>query len=88
MVDTTIILIFIVYHTRTIIHLTPRRRRVDVSDRDDVLANAARVKAEVGDVTILVNNAGILPCKPMKDHPPELIEKVFRVNVFAHFWVR
>ncbi len=58
-----------------------------MSDRDDVLTNARKVKEEVGDVTILVNNAGILPCKPLKDHPPQLIEKIFAVNVFAHFWV-
>lgn len=62
--------------------------RVDVSDRTDVLTNAEKVRKEVGDVTILVNNAGILPCRPLKDHSPELIQKVFQVNVFAHFWVR
>ncbi|XKL63032.1 hypothetical protein PGB90_005396 [Kerria lacca] len=60
--------------------------KVDVSDRNDVLENAEKVKKEVGDVTILVNNAGILPCRPLKDHSPELIEKIFKVNVFAHFW--
>lgn len=60
--------------------------KVDVSNRDDVLATAELVRKEVGDVSILVNNAGILPCRPLKDHSPELIEKIFKVNVFAHFW--
>lgn len=52
-----------------------------------MLKTAEKVREEVGDVTILVNNAGILPCRPLKDHSPELIEKIFSVNVFAHFWV-
>ncbi|KAK7595142.1 hypothetical protein V9T40_001575 [Parthenolecanium corni] len=60
--------------------------KVDVSNRADVLKTAEKVREEVGDVTILVNNAGILPCRPLKDHSPELIEKIFSVNVFAHFW--
>lgn len=60
--------------------------RVDVSNRKEVLSTAEKVKNEVGDVSILVNNAGILPCRPLKDHSPELIEKIFQVNVFAHFW--
>lgn len=60
--------------------------KVDVSNRDDVLATAELVRKEVGDVSILVNNAGILPCRPLKDHSQELIEKIFKVNVFAHFW--
>ena len=52
-----------------------------------MLKTADKVREEVGDVTILVNNAGILPCRPLKDHSPELVEKIFSVNVFAHFWV-
>ena len=61
--------------------------RCDVSDRDAVLLLANRVKEEVGDVSILVNNAGIMPCHPLLQHTPQQIRKIFDVNVLAHFWV-
>lgn len=48
---------------------------------------AERVRLEVGDVTVLVNNAGIMPCHPLGGHKPGEIEKIFDVNVLAHFWV-
>lgn len=48
---------------------------------------ARRVEKEVGDVSIIVNNAGIMPAKPLLDHDPEEIEKIFKINVFAHFWI-
>lgn len=46
-----------------------------------------KVKSEVGTVTILVNNAGIMPCKPLEAHDEPTIRKIFDINVFAHFWV-
>lgn len=60
--------------------------KVDVSNREDVLATAEKVRKEVGEVTILVNNAGIMPCKPLAEQKPEVIRKTFDVNVLAHFW--
>lgn len=61
--------------------------RCDVSNRNEVLEAAAKVKAEVGDVTVLVNNAGIMPCHPLPGHKSDEIRKIFDVNVLAHFWV-
>lgn len=58
-----------------------------MADRDAVLAVAARVKEEVGDVSILVNNAGIMPCHPLLQHNPQEIRKIYDINVLAHFWV-
>lgn len=58
----------------------------DVTDREKVYAVARRVKDEVGPVTILVNNAGIVTGKRLLDLPDHLIEKTFRVNVISHFW--
>ena len=46
-----------------------------------------QVKREVGDVTILINNAGIVTGKKFMDSPDALIEKTLQVNAMAHFWV-
>ena len=46
-----------------------------------------QVKREVGDITILVNNAGIVTGKKFIDAPDSLIEKTMEVNIMAHFWV-
>lgn len=59
----------------------------DVSDRDQVVELASKVQKEVGDVTILVNNAGIMPCHPFMSSSAEEIKKIFDINVFAHFWM-
>lgn len=61
--------------------------RCDVSNREQVLSVAERVKKEIGDVTILVNNAGIMPCHAFLDHTNDEIRKIFDINVLAHFWV-
>lgn len=59
----------------------------DVTKREDVNSLVKRVAKEVGPITVLVNNAGIMPCHRFLDHKPEEIMKVFEVNVFAHFWL-
>ena len=61
--------------------------RCDVSDRDAVLSQANKVKEEVGDVSILINNAGIMHCHPLLRHTPQEIRKTYDINVLAHFWV-
>ncbi|XP_021105221.1 epidermal retinol dehydrogenase 2 isoform X3 [Heterocephalus glaber] len=49
-------------------------------------AGAMKVKKEVGDVSILINNAGIVTGKKFLDCPDELMEKSFNVNFKAHLW--
>uniref|UniRef100_A0A0A9ZGQ3 Short-chain dehydrogenase/reductase 3 n=1 Tax=Lygus hesperus TaxID=30085 RepID=A0A0A9ZGQ3_LYGHE len=58
----------------------------NVADRSEVLKTAAKVQNEVGDVTILVNNAGIMCCKPLQEQEAEVIERVFKVNALSNFW--
>ncbi|XP_004524651.1 epidermal retinol dehydrogenase 2 [Ceratitis capitata] len=58
----------------------------DVSDREAVLQLAAKVEAEVGRVSVLVNNVGIMPTHPLEQHTPEEIRRVFDINVLSHFW--
>ncbi|KAM4551088.1 epidermal retinol dehydrogenase 2-like [Odontesthes bonariensis] len=58
----------------------------DCSDKTEVYRVADQVKREVGDITILVNNAGIVTGKKFIDAPDSLIEKTMEVNIMAHFW--
>ncbi|KAL6266909.1 hypothetical protein P5V15_003737 [Pogonomyrmex californicus] len=58
----------------------------DVSDRKEVFRVAEKVKKEVGDVTILINNAGIAYVKSFLNHSLDEIKRVIDVNVMAHFW--
>ncbi|NWR33369.1 RDHE2 dehydrogenase, partial [Tachuris rubrigastra] len=58
----------------------------DCSKRQDVYRVADQVKKEVGDVNILVNNAGIVTGKTFIDSPDSLVEKTMEVNSMAHFW--
>lgn len=60
---------------------------VDVTNRDKVLETGNKVLKEVGDVTILVNNAGIMPQHELLKHTEGEIRKIFEVNVIAHFWM-
>lgn len=58
----------------------------DCSKRQDVYRVADQVKKEVGDVSILINNAGIVIGKRFLDSPDPLVEKTMQVNAVAHFW--
>merc|ERR1711970_626535 len=59
---------------------------VDVSNREIIYEMADRIKKEVGDITILVNNAGIVSGTYLLDTPDHKITKTFDVNVMSHFW--
>lgn len=61
--------------------------QVDISNRFAVYAAADRIKQEIGTVTILVNNAGIVTGKRFLECTDEQIIKTFDVNALAHFWV-
>lgn len=58
----------------------------DCSDKAEVYRVADQVKREVGDVSILINNAGIVTGRKFMDSPDSLIEKTVEVNTMAHFW--
>ncbi|CAN8183985.1 unnamed protein product [Coccothraustes coccothraustes] len=58
----------------------------DCSRREDVYEQADKVRKEVGDVTILINNAGILIGKKFCDLTDEDFEKTFRINFFSQVW--
>ncbi|KAM4809870.1 17-beta-hydroxysteroid dehydrogenase 13-like [Rhinophrynus dorsalis] len=59
---------------------------VDCSNRNDIYSTAEMVIKEIGDVDILINNAGVVfgtEFLKLQDHQ---IEKTFNVNILAHFW--
>ncbi|XP_069107064.1 epidermal retinol dehydrogenase 2-like [Argopecten irradians] len=58
----------------------------DVGKREDVYKTAKQVKQQVGDVSILINNAGVVSGKKLIDIPDHQIEKTINVNLMAHFW--
>uniref|UniRef100_A0A8C5YPL5 Short-chain dehydrogenase/reductase family 16C member 6-like n=1 Tax=Marmota marmota marmota TaxID=9994 RepID=A0A8C5YPL5_MARMA len=61
--------------------------KCDCSNRQEVYSVADQVKKEVGDVTILINNAGIVTGKPFLDIPDHMMERSFYVNAISHFWI-
>jgi all-trans-retinol dehydrogenase (NAD+) len=61
--------------------------RCDVTDRAMVDHVADQVRADVGDPTVVVNNAGVVSGQRLIDLAPEQIERTFAVNVLALYWV-
>jgi len=59
---------------------------VDVSDREAVKNAAMLTRSKMGEVTLLFNNAGIMPCKSMFSFTEKEIEKIFAVNVYSQYW--
>ena len=58
----------------------------DVSDRETVKKAALLTRSEMGEVTLLFNNAGIMPCKPFMSYSEQEVDKIFSVNVYSQFW--
>jgi len=60
--------------------------KCDVSKWEEVEAVAKLVVEEIGQPTILINNAGVVQGKLILDLSPEDIKQTFHVNTLAHFW--
>jgi len=58
----------------------------NLKDKHDIQRTASKVSKDVGDPTILVNNAGIVAGKGILDLSEDDIEATFDVNILAHFW--
>jgi len=59
---------------------------VDLASREAIYKAAEQTAKEVGPVTILVNNAGIVSGTRLLETPDQKIVKTFEVNTLAHFW--
>ncbi|GFQ87184.1 hypothetical protein TNCT_546011 [Trichonephila clavata] len=58
----------------------------DVSNENQVEELADKVYREVGDVDILINNAGVLPGKPLLELTNKQIKRTLDINTLAHMW--
>jgi 2-hydroxycyclohexanecarboxyl-CoA dehydrogenase len=54
---------------------------VDCSDKAAIAAAAEQVRAELGPIAILVNNAGIAPFTPFMETEDDLFDKVIHINL-------
>lgn len=57
----------------------------DVADRESIEAAVAQVRAELGPVTILINNAGITPFEKFREITRESYDRVFAINMRGTF---
>lgn len=46
------------------------------------------MKKDIGDVTILVNNVGVITTADILSTQDHQIEKMFEINILGHMWVR
>ncbi|EKM79866.1 hypothetical protein AGABI1DRAFT_113127 [Agaricus bisporus var. burnettii JB137-S8] len=60
--------------------------KCDVSQWSEVEAIARRIRDEIGEPTILVNNAGVVQGKLILDLNEKDVQQTFGVNALAHWW--
>ncbi len=60
---------------------------VDCSKREEIYKYAERVTEEVGSVSVLVNNAGVVYANTILDLKDRDIDLSHNVNIMAHYWV-
>lgn len=67
---------------------TVRAFVVDVSDLDDVRRGVAETRSQLGEVDVLINNAGIVTGGPFWEHDATTdIERTMQVNAIAPMWL-
>ncbi|KAH3710471.1 hypothetical protein DPMN_069955 [Dreissena polymorpha] len=59
---------------------------LDIGLPEEVSKAAQRVRQEVGEVDVLVNNAAVVTGRPLLECPDEMIERTFSVNLLAQFY--
>ncbi|XP_077157064.1 estradiol 17-beta-dehydrogenase 11-like [Paroedura picta] len=59
---------------------------VDCSKKEEIYGTAQKVKKEIGDVSILMNNAGVITPTDLLSTEDYEIQKMFEVNILAHYW--
>ena len=62
--------------------------KCDLTKKESIYECAKKVQETVGNVTMVVNNAGVVSGKPLVECSDASIQRTFDVNVIAHFWVK
>ncbi|CBY07137.1 unnamed protein product [Oikopleura dioica] len=60
--------------------------KCDVTNREEVYEVAKKSAKLAGDVTMLINNAGIVGGKSFLEADDAMVQKTFEVNSISHFW--
>ncbi|KAH7007312.1 hypothetical protein EDB80DRAFT_576972 [Ilyonectria destructans] len=59
----------------------------DITSPEALHKVAEQIRCDVGDPTVLINNAGVSVGKPLLDCSQSQIRGVFEVNTMSHFWL-
>nr|XP_056711118.1 estradiol 17-beta-dehydrogenase 11-like [Euleptes europaea] len=59
---------------------------VDCRKREEIYRTADKVKKDIGDISILINNAGVITTGCFLSVTDEQIQSMFDINVLAHYW--
>ena len=59
----------------------------DVSKRQDVLEAVNKVVEHFGDLSVVVNNAGVGPTDTLETLTEDMVERTFKINVGGTIWV-
>ncbi|PCH40811.1 retinal short-chain dehydrogenase/reductase [Wolfiporia cocos MD-104 SS10] len=60
--------------------------KCDVSRWEEVEAVSKKIIEEIGQPTVLINNAGVVQGKRLLDLSPADVQQTFGANTLAHFW--
>ena len=61
-------------------------KHLDVSNRDEIFTWASEVREQLGDASVVINNAGIAYIADFETQDLEYLERVMAVNFFAVVW--
>lgn len=61
--------------------------KCDITSPDAIQDAARCIREDVGNPSIVINNAGISTSKPLLVETNEEIQRIFDVNNVAHFWI-
>ncbi|CAF1234268.1 unnamed protein product [Rotaria magnacalcarata] len=61
--------------------------KCDLTNKENIYACAKTVQETVGQVTMVINNAGVVSGKNFLECSDTSIQRTFDVNIMAHFWI-
>ncbi|CAF0715365.1 unnamed protein product [Adineta steineri] len=61
--------------------------KVDITIPEEIHRAAEKIRYEIGNVSIVVQNAGVVTCKNILDLNSEDIKRTFNVNIISHYHI-